>query len=165
MYMKQVFFKLFVCTYSACFLISKCITCKGIFPTKMMKVTRKKKNHLLFYRSLELSKPTAGFIGVTMFLEGAAYKITWIYEPCTIYAFWKFHSGDVKLYSVPSILISTRKHFKALGFKIMFLGNSVDVSFWNTSWTYFPLSRKLFSRKKIAFVCRTRTFLLQWCSR
>lgn len=76
MYMKQIFFKLSVCTYSACFIISECITCVGIFPTKMMKVTRKKKNHLLFYRSLKLSKLTAGFIGVTMFLEGAAYKIT-----------------------------------------------------------------------------------------
>lgn len=73
MYMKQIFFKLCVCTYSACFIISKCITCIGIFPTKMMEVTRKKKP---FYSVAQLSKLAAGFIGVTMFLEGAAYKIT-----------------------------------------------------------------------------------------
>lgn len=40
-----------------------------------MKVTRRKKI-LLFSRSLKVSKLAAGFIGMTMFLEGAAYKKT-----------------------------------------------------------------------------------------
>lgn len=72
MYMKQIFFKLSVCTYSACFIFSKCITCIGIFPTKMMIVKRGKNP---FYSS-ELDKLAAGFIGMTMFLIGAAYKKT-----------------------------------------------------------------------------------------
>jgi hypothetical protein len=42
----KLFLKLSVCTYSECFIISKCTTCTSIFPTKMMKVTRK--NTLLF---------------------------------------------------------------------------------------------------------------------
>lgn len=77
MYMKQIFFKISVCTYSACFIISKCITYIGTSPTEMMKVTRKKKTKTpLLYRSLKLSKLAAGFIGMTVFSEGAAYKIT-----------------------------------------------------------------------------------------
>lgn len=36
----------------------------------------RKKNTLLFCRSSKLSKLAGGLIGMTMFLEGAAYKIT-----------------------------------------------------------------------------------------
>lgn len=59
-------------------------------------------------------------------------------------------------YSVPFIMISTWKHFKALNFKIMFLENSKHMDVWNISWTHFPPRKFLW--KKIAFVSRTRTF-------
>jgi hypothetical protein len=135
--MKQIFFKLSVCTYSACFIISKCITCISIFPTKIMKVTRKKKIPFYSKGRWNLSKLAAGFIGMTMFLEGAADKITWIWNSSKSMLFWEFHCGDVNLYSVLSIMISTRKHFKALDFKIMPLENSMHMGFQNISWTYF----------------------------
>lgn len=37
---------------------------------------KKKTKTPLLYRSLKLSKLAAGFIGMTVFSEGAAYKIT-----------------------------------------------------------------------------------------
>lgn len=92
-----------------------------------------------------------------MFLKGAAYKVTWICKLQKSMLFWKFHSGDVKLYSVPSIMISTWKHFKALDFKIMFLEYSEYMGFWNISWTHFPPGNYSYGKKN-AFVCRTRTF-------
>lgn len=143
--MKQIFFKLSVCTYSACFIISKCITCISIFPIKMMKVTRRKKI-LLFSRSLRVSKLAAGFIGMTMFLEGAAYKKTWICKLQNLCFFENFIVGTWN-YSVPSIMISTWKHFKALDFKIMFLGYSKHMGFWSISWTHFSPGNYSYGKK------------------
>lgn len=80
--------------------------------------------------------------------------------------FWKFHSGDVKLYSVPSIMISTWKHFKTVHFKIMFFENSKHMGFWNISWTHSPPSpRKLFLWKKMLLYVEQEPFVLQWCYR
>ena len=72
---------------------------------------------------------------MTMFLEGAAYKISWICKLQNLCFFENFVVGTWN-YSVPSIMISTWKHFKALDFKIMFLENSEHMGFWNTSWTF-----------------------------
>lgn len=101
-----------------------------------------------------------------VFLEGAAYKITWICKLQNLCFFWKFHSGDVKLYSVPSIMISTWKHFKAVCFKIMFLENSKHMGFWNISWTHSPpFPRKLFLWKKMLLYVEQELFVPQWCYR
>lgn len=162
--MKQIFFKLSVCTYSACFIISKCITCI-YFSHKDDESYQEKTNNnnnkttnLLFCRSLKPSKLAVGFFGMTMFLEGAAYKITWIIcKLCKTYAFLKISLWGRETVFVPSIMISTWKHFKALDFKIMFFENSNVYGFLKYFMDLFS-PRKLFLWKKIAFVCRTRTF-------
>lgn len=52
-----------------------------------------KKETLLLYRSLNLSKLAAVFIGMTMFLEGAAYKIPWICKLQSLCLFENFIVG------------------------------------------------------------------------